>query len=176
MDTLSCIEKRRSVRSYTDKPVERETIKRLVSAAQLAPSWKNTQTTRFTAITNKDTLNEICATLGDWNQKIVSNAPLLLVVSAITGHSGYGSSGNPTIYGEGYTFFDCGTSVENLCLAATDLGIGTVILGLFDPQKLKEIAKVPDGEEVLVLIACGYYENDPPANTRLPIEDVLRFV
>ncbi len=176
MDTLSCIEKRRSIRSFSDKPVDKITIQRLVSLAQLAPSWKNSQTTRFTAITDKSVLEDVCETLGDWNKKIVNAAPVLMVVSAVTGRSGYSKDGAPTVYGEGYTFFDCGAAVENLCLAATDQDIGTVILGLFDPKMLKKIAHIPDGEEVLVLVACGYFENDAPAPKRLEQNEVLRFI
>ena len=44
MDAMENILTRRSVRVYEDKPVEREMLEQVLSAAQMAPTWKNTQT------------------------------------------------------------------------------------------------------------------------------------
>ena len=47
MNTLDCIKTRRSVRKYADKPVPHELIEQAIAAAAYAPSWKNTQVTRY---------------------------------------------------------------------------------------------------------------------------------
>ena len=52
--------------------------------------------------------------------------------------------------------FDLGLFTQTLCLAAHNLGLGTVIVGLFDHDKAKNIVKVPDGYELVVLIPLGY--------------------
>ena len=57
--------------------------------------------------------------------------------------------------------FDLGLATENLCLAAHDSGLGTVIVGLFDHDKVGEAVKLPDGHEVLVLIPLGYPDQEP---------------
>ena len=54
METLECIKTRRSVRKFKTDSVSKETIEKLVLAASYAPSWKNTQTTRYIAITNEE--------------------------------------------------------------------------------------------------------------------------
>ena len=59
MDTITCIKTRRSVRKYTDEKVSKELIEELVAAAAYAPSWKNSQTTRYIAITDPETKNRI---------------------------------------------------------------------------------------------------------------------
>lgn len=186
MEALECITTRRSVRKFTGKPVSRDVIKSVVAAAQLAPSWKNTQTTRFSAITDRANIEKIADLLksesnhlGDWNAKIVSGAQALVLVSVITGQSGHESDGSPsTANGEGYTFFDCGCAAENLCLAAHAKGLATVILGHFDFISLAQITHLPEKQRPVVLIAMGYGENaaaqTPPA--RKPLEQVLSFV
>lgn len=175
METLKCIETRRSIRKYIEKPIEKELIEKLVLEAQNAPTWKNSQTTRFTAVTDRDVLDEICTALPSFNSAIVGHCPLLMAVSAVTKRSGFERDGTPTtVLGEAYTYFDCGATVQTFCLAAHDLGIGTVILGIFEPAKIKTLLNIPDNENLVVLVACGYSEIDPPAPLHRPLGDVLR--
>ena len=47
MELQKCLETRKSIRKYKNTPVAKETIQELIKAAQLAPSWKNTQTSRY---------------------------------------------------------------------------------------------------------------------------------
>ena len=177
METLKCIETRRSIRKYTDRPVDRQLIEKLVSEAQIAPTWKNSQTTRFTAVTDKSILDEICPSLPSFNSAIVGHCPLLIAVSAVTKRSGFERDGTPTtILGEAYTYFDCGTTVQTLCLAANDLGLGTVILGIFEPVRIKTLLGIPDSEELVVLVACGYPEADASAHQCRPLSDVLKII
>jgi len=177
MEALKCIETRRSIRNFLDKPVERDIIEELVTEAQYAPTWKNAQTTHFTAVTDKAVLREIQATLISFNSAIVGSSPLLMAVSVVPKRSGYERDGTPTtIYGDAYTYFDCGTTVQNFCLAANDLGIGTVILGIFDPIKIKAVLQIPENEDLPVLIACGYFDGIAQMPKRRPLEDVLRII
>ncbi|MFB0919988.1 MAG: nitroreductase family protein [Oscillospiraceae bacterium] len=177
METLKCIETRRSIRKYTDRPVETELIERLVSEAQNAPTWKNSQTTRFVAVTDRAVLNEICSALPSFNSAVVSQSPLLIAISAVTKRSGFERDGTPTtILGEAYTYFDCGATVQTLCLAANDFGLGTVIIGIFEPGKIKSLLKIPDSEDLVVLVACGYPESDASAPQRRPLGDGLRII
>jgi len=177
METMKCIETRRSIRNFLDRPIERDIIEKLVIEAQYAPTWKNAQTTRFTAITDKAVLSEIKATLVSFNAAVVSSCTLLMAISVISKRSGYEKDGTPTtIYGDAYTYFDCGTTVENFCLAANDLGIGTVILGIFDPIKIKAILQIPESEDLPVLIACGYHDGIAQMPKRRPLEEVLRII
>lgn len=186
MEAFECITTRRSVRRFTGKPVNKDMIEAIVSAAQLAPSWKNSQPTRFTAITSRESLATVVSlfesegsSLGDWNAKIVSGAQALILLSVVPGQSGHEKDGTPsTAYGEGYTFFDCGSAAENLCLAAHAKGLATVILGHFDFSALKALAKLPPNNQPIVLIALGYGENaaSQSAPARLPLDEVLSFI
>jgi len=177
MDTLKCIETRRSIRKFTERPIEKELIEKLVSEAQFAPTWKNAQTTRFTAVTDRAVLDELCGALPAFNAAVVQTVPLLMAVSAITKRAGFERDGTPTtILGEAYTYFDCGATVQTLCLAANALDIGTVILGIFDPVKIKNMLTIPESEELVVLVACGYKNTDAQMPQRRPLEDILRII
>ncbi|NCB74144.1 MAG: nitroreductase [Clostridia bacterium] len=177
METLKCIETRRSVRKFSDKPIDKDLIETLAQAAQLAPTWKNSQTARFTALSDRKILNELCAALPAYNAAIVGSAPLLIAVSSVTGRSGFERDGTPTtILGEAYTYFDCGAATQTLCLAANDLGIGTVILGIFDHEVLRAVFKIPETENLVALVACGYKNDEPQMPPRRPLNDVLRFI
>ena len=59
MEVFECIKTRRSVRRFEDRPVERETIQKIVDAAIWAPSWKNSQTPRYTVVDNREIIDDI---------------------------------------------------------------------------------------------------------------------
>ena len=177
MEALKCIETRRSVRKFTDKPIEKTLVAKLAQAAQLAPTWKNSQTTRFTALSERKVLDELCGALPSYNAAIVRSAPLLIAVSAVKGRSGFEKDGTPTtILGEAYTYFDCGATVQTLCLAANDCGIGTVILGIFDHDVLRTVFRIPETENLVALVACGYKNDEPQMPPRRPLNDILKFI
>jgi len=56
------------------------------------------------------------------------------------------------------------------------LDIGTVILGIFDPVKIKNMLTIPESEELVVLVACGYKNTDAQMPQRRPLEDILRII
>ena len=175
MEVLECIETRRSVRKYTDRAVEKALVEKLVRAAQNAPTWKNSQTTRFTAVLDSEKRWQVRAALPDFNQNSTQNAPVYLIVSAITHRSGYERDGSATTpLGEGYTFFDCGATVEALCLAAHDAGLATLIMGIFDGGKLRSALKIPETEVPVVVLALGYPADVPQMQKRRALEEVLR--
>ena len=175
MEVLECIETRRSVRKYSDRAVEKALVEKLVRAAQNAPTWKNSQTTRFTAVLDSEKRWQVRAALPDFNQNSTQNAPVYLIVSAVTHRSGYERDGSATTpLGEGYTFFDCGATVEALCLAAHDAGLATLIMGIFDGDKLRSSLKIPETEVPVVVLALGYPADVPQMPKRRALEEVLR--
>ena len=175
MEVLECIETRRSVRKYTDRAVEKALVEKLVRAAQNAPTWKNSQTARFTAVLDSEKRWQVRAALPDFNQNSTQNAPVYLIVSAVTHRSGYERDGSATTpLGEGYTFFDCGATVEALCLAAHDAGLATLIMGIFDGDKLRSSLKIPETEVPVVVLALGYPADVPQMPKRRALEEVLR--
>ncbi|MBO6015778.1 MAG: nitroreductase family protein [Lachnospiraceae bacterium] len=173
-----CIKGRRSIRKFKTDAVSGELLASIVETASYAPSWKNTQITRYVAVSNplKDRLAEECC--GDFphNMDIIKNAPMLIAVSIVKNRSGFDRDGSYTTRrGDSWQMFDAGIASEAFCLAAYEAGLGTVILGIFDDQKVTELLELPEDREVVALIPIGYPDETPSAPKRKTVDDLLTF-
>lgn len=179
MEARTCLQTRRSIRKFTDKQVTKEEITEMIRLAQYAPSWKNTQTPGYIAVQNKELILKIAeeATAGfDWNKGIISGAPTLMVVTTEDGISGYEQDGTPTTTkGSHWQSFDAGLATQTMCLAAHAMGLATVIMGIFEEAKVKEILDIPDGKSVSALVALGHSAQWISAKPRKKTEEVLTF-
>lgn len=79
MDFLEVIEKRRSVRKYADKPVEREILDAIIRVAQTAPSSRNSKSSAFMIVEDKDTL-EALSQMRDHGSSLIAGAAAAVVV------------------------------------------------------------------------------------------------
>ena len=93
MELQACLENRRSIRQYKDTPVSREVIKELIEAAILAPSWKNSQVSRYYVADGEKNV-QLAECLTDFNQKNVKDAPVLIVSAVVKGRSGFERDGS----------------------------------------------------------------------------------
>lgn len=181
METIKCIEERRSIRKFKTEKVEKALIEEIVSAAAYAPSWKNTQITRYTVIDNEEIKNRIAdeGVLGfTFNQKTITGAPQLVVVTYVMNRSGFERDGSySTSKEDRWESFDAGIATQTFCLAAHDKGVGTVILGIFDEDKVGEIIGLPEGQKVAALVAMGYADGEhPAAPKRKTAEELVNFI
>jgi nitroreductase len=180
MEAIKCIETRRSVRRFKSEKVSHDTIKEIVSAAAFAPSWKNTQVTRYTVIDNDEVKAKIAeeGVLGfAYNTGTIKNAPALVVVSLVHGRSGFEKDGSYTTSKEDrWEVFDTGLATQTFCLAAHDKGVGSVILGIFDEDKVADIIGLEEGQKVSALIAIGYPDEQPAAPKRKGVDDLVKFI
>ncbi len=177
MTANECITGRRSIRSFTDQPVSHELIQKIVETASYAPSWKNTQITRYIAVEG-DTKKALagCTSLYPGNGVIMEQAPMVIAVTMITGRSGYERDGSfSTPKGTGWQMYDAGIASEAFCLAAYEQGLGTVIMGLFDEAEAAKVLGLPEGRELVALIPIGYPGKSPAAPRRKPVEELLTF-
>lgn len=176
METQSCILSRRSIRKFTDTPVSHETLEKIIAAAAYAPSWKNTQISRYIAIENPDMLRTICETYAPFNARIISGCKTLIAQTFVKSRSGFERDGSySTDRDGGWQYYDCGIAAQTFCLAAHDLGIGSVILGVFDRKALEAYLEIPEDQELMALIAIGYPEGDAIAPKRKDVETLLSY-
>jgi len=178
MEVLDCIKGRRSIRAYKEDKVEREVIEEVVAAAAYAPSWKNTQVTRYIVIDDKELIDKIadeCTSCFVYNGNTIKKAPMLVVVTALKGRSGVEKDGSFTTEREAsWLMFDAGCAVQTFCLAAHEKGLGTVIMGIFDTN-IGELLNVPEDREVVNLICVGYPDEEPEAPRRKTVEDLITY-
>lgn len=152
-------------------------IEKIVATASYAPSWKNTQITRYIAVEGeKKAALAKCTSIYPGNGAIMEQAPMVIAVTAVTGRSGYERDGSfSTPKGTGWQMFDAGIAGEAFCLAAYEQGLGTVIMGLFDEAEAAKVLDLPEGRELVALIPIGYPAESPAAPKRKTVEDLLTF-
>jgi nitroreductase len=71
--------------------------------------------------------------------------------------------------------FDLGIATQSICLVAQDMGLGTVVVGLFDHNQANEALKVPAGYDVVALLPLGYPAKTPPAPKRRDIAEFTHY-
>lgn len=177
METKECIRTRRSVRAFTEQPVTKEELEEVIGLAAYAPSWKNTQTARYIAISSpeiKKAIADECVMGFSFNQNTIHGAPLLVAVTTVNARSGYERDGSfSTSKGTHWQSFDAGIAAQTFCLAAHEIGLGTVIMGIYDEEKVIETLHVPEEQSVSALIAVGHYDQEPQAPKRKSVDELL---
>lgn len=178
MEFQTLIEKRRTVRKYSaDTRVTREQIQELVRAAQEAPSWKNTETGRYYCVLSEDVklrLRQEC--LGYANNDVKTEHAALIVTTFVHNHAGFQKDGTPdNEIGNGWGCYDLGLQNENLILKAEELGLSTLIMGLRDADKIREILSIPEEETIVSVIAVGKADEKPSRPKRRELDEVLKF-
>lgn len=151
METMKNILTRRSVRSYSDRPVSDETIHALLEAAMSAPSCTNSRDWAFVVVKDRKTLEKMADANGRPAQ-LLKKAPLAILVC--------GDLERAFSKAPDYWIIDCAIAAENLVLAANSQGLGSVWLGTY-PQmervrKQSEIFSLPDHIIPHSIIALGY--------------------
>ena len=177
MELQQCIETRRSVRKFNNQEVKDEVINELVEAAKFATSWKNTQVTRYYAIKSQEKKEKILEAMPDFNQEATKSASVIIVSTVVTLRSGYNRQGEfDSPKGKGWQMYDCGCSNMLFTLKAKELGLGTVIMGIYDEEKVAKTIDLPENEEVVSVIAMGYYEEEPQMPKRKGVDVLLHII
>jgi nitroreductase len=177
MTVEQAIKNRRSIRKYQGIKVPSSLIKKLLTAAQLAPSAYNAQPSKFIVITDK----KIRQKLQDNNifkHSFVYSAPLLIICCA-----------NPEVYpkekfepvysnsaeigGDVGAVRDLSISTQNLVLMATELGLGTCYIGIVNRNKIKEILNIPKNYVLPFVITVGYPDEKPKPSSRKPLKEII---
>lgn len=177
MEFQKLIESRRSIRKYDgSKKVTKEQIETLIAAATEAPSWKNSETARYYCVLSDEMtkrVREEC--LPGFNREKSENA-VLLVTTFVHTRAGFDKEGDPdNEVGNGWGFYDLGLHNEILLLKAAELGLGSLVMGIRDGEKLREVLEIPESEIVVSVIAVGYPAEAPARPKRRAVEDIAKF-
>lgn len=178
MTAQECITGRRSIRKFKADAVSHEVLESIIETASYAPSWKNTQITRYIAVSGalKDKIAEQATNAWPNNGAIIKSAPFLIAVTMVTGRSGFERDGSySTDRKDGWQIYDAGIASEAFCLAAYEKGLGSVILGIFDNAVTSSLLEIPEGQELMALICAGYPDEQPPAPKRRAVADLLTY-
>jgi len=145
---LDPILKRRSIRRYTEREVSEEVVMGLLKAAMSAPSAHNQQPWEFVVITERDLLDAIPGFHP--YSRMLTGAPLAILVCCNTSN----------LAAEDFWPQDCAAATENILLAATSSGLGSVWLGVYPKEELmkglKDLLSLPDHIRPFALVSLGY--------------------
>ncbi len=148
MDVSEAIRKRRSIRRFKHRELEKEKLIKCVDAARIAPSAANLQPLEYIVVRDAETRKKIFGEIKwagylEWNPS-EDEAPMAYV--AILKNKNISSNGK----------YDVGLAVENMVLCAMEEGISSCIIASFDKKKVREILAVPAYMEIELLVALGY--------------------
>lgn len=155
-DMIDMIFKRRSIRRFTDEPVSEAELTRLLEAGMAAPTAMNAQPWEFVVITENEVLQQLRDTIffGKYNH------PAAIAVCGSMRVTKFKSA-------DRFWVQDCSAATENILLAATSMGLGTVWIGVYPiatyVKRVSKILNLPEGVTPLNLIYIGH-----PAETKEP--------
>jgi len=158
MDAIEAIFTRRSIRRYTDKPVAKDVIRKLLEAAMYAPSAHNQQPWEFLVIEERGTLDRV----PDFHpySTMLRSAPIAILVCADSNRFQ-----SPYFWPQ-----DCAAATQNILLAARAFGLGTVWMGVYPKESLvdgmRTLFGIPQRIIPFSLIAVGYAAEEKPRPDR----------
>lgn len=159
---------RRSVRSFQSRPVEPEKLNRILEAANLAPSAGDLQAYEIVVVRDPEAKRRLArAALG---QRFIAEAPVNLVFLANPARSArrYGRRGV-----ELYCVQDATIAAAYAQLAAYALGLGSVWVGAFHDDEVREVVGASGDLRPVAIITIGYPAEVPRATPRRRIEDLV---
>ena len=145
METWDTIRARRNVRQYTDQPIARTNLERILDAGRRAASASNWQPWNFVVVTDRPQLVELAKVWQGARHVARSAATIAVVVRHPE------NARQPDLL-----MYDLGQATANIMLAATDLGIGSGHAAVSDQEQAQRVLGFPDGYFCAYLIGLGY--------------------
>jgi len=135
---------RRSVRIFSEEPIEDAALNKCLEAARLAPSWANKQCWHFVVVSGRQAVDDLGIVPAN-----IKNSPAIVVACGDPEKSGDWE-------GKAYYLVDVAIATEHLVLQAWELGLGTVWVGAFKEDKVKKALGIPEKIRVVAIIPLGY--------------------
>ena len=168
MDVKEAVLKRRSVRSFKDREVSRETLEDIMESVRMAPSASNRQDWEFVLVDDHSLKEKLYRAAN--GQAFVREAPVVVAGVATDPDEVMSCGVNPGVV-------DLSIALDHLTLRAAEEGLGTCWIGAFDQEKTKDILNIPDEYKVISLMPLGYpkSELEPKDKTRKDLEEVISY-
>lgn len=166
MELTEVIEKRRSIRKFSETPVSREVLTELVRAAALAPTASNLQAWRFFVADDPVLVRKI----DSFSPGLSGKPPVIIAIVSDLAEVERRGSKNSLVYG---LMMDAAMAAENLMLKAADLGLGTCAIKSYNEKAVHKLLGLPDTMRPEILISLGWPEGEPRTPKRKPVDEVL---
>ncbi len=153
MEVLKAIQTKRAVRQFQNQPIPRDVAKIILNAGRRAQSSKNSQPWQFIAVEDPNILKEL-SELGAYAGHIAGAAIAVVILT-------------PDPASRFSIMFDAGQSAAYMQLAAWDLGIGSCLATIYEPEKARQLLGFPEEFHARIAISFGY-PADPSTLTAPP--------
>ena len=150
METWDAIRARRNVRQYTDQPIAREDLDRILDAGRRAPSASNSQPWNFVVVVDRGQLTEL-STVWRAAGHVARSAATVAIVAPEPADA----------RNRDMLMYDLGQTTANIMVAAADLGIESGHSAVADQERARQVLSFPDGYFCAFLIALGYPADRP---------------
>jgi len=167
-DLLERIAGRRSIRSFTDREIEGDRIRKLIEAAIYAPSGGNIQAWNVVVLQGAGNIERIKAA----SPGLLGN-PSALIIFCADKRRAYelgGELGRDTL-----SIMDIAIAAQNICLEATDLGLGSCMIRSFNQNAVRELLELPEAMSPELIISLGYPLDIPEPPPRRSVEDTIYY-
>ena len=166
---------RRSIRNYdASKKISEVEVRELLKATQEAPSWANQQPSKYYVAISEEKLKAVQDLVG-MNKERILNAPVLIVSTFERGKSGFFQGEQTNEVGDGWGAYDNGLSNCYLVMTARAMGFDTLIMGMRDAEKLRELFAIPGNETIMAVIALGYRAEEPKQPGHRDLDEIVKF-
>jgi len=178
MEFFEALSTRRSIRRYLNRPVEPEKLRAVLDAVSASPSWANQQCCRLVVVADAETrrgiselsyLESFFAAKGYKSNPALTalaQAPVVIVLCADPSQSG-------DVRGQDYYLTDAGIAAQSMMLAARAQELGTVFVGIFQEEPLRDLLGIPEEIRVVGLFPLGYpAEEKKQGPKRKPLEEI----
>ena len=167
MDIADCIEKRTSIRVFTQDPIDDSLLSEALRLANLAPSAGNLQARDFVIVRDLATKKKL--TEAAFRQDFIHKAPAVIVFCAnLDRIAHYGPRGRDL-----YCLQDVAAAIENFMLYLTSKGLGSVWVGAFDEHKASEALSLPPSVRPVAIVPVGRPAETGIRRRRLPLDALV---
>ncbi len=166
MEVMDAIGNRRSIRGYEDTPVPEDKLDRVLEAARLSPSARNSQDREFVVVRDAAQRQKLAGAAS--HQAFVTQAPVL--IAAIATNPEYRMPNGVQAYP-----LDVGIALDHITLAAVEEGLGTCWIGGFSQEVARDVLNVPDSHVVAAILTLGFPSWVPGATPRRPGDEVFHY-
>ena len=175
-EILKLIINRQSDRKYSDRPIEKDKLDRIIEAGRMSPSACNAQPWKFVVVTDQEkrllvadaTANKLLAM-----NHFTKQAPVQLVV--LEESANFTSNVGGWATDKHYQHIDLGIAAAHITLAATDEGLGSCIIGWCDEKKVQKVLDIPKNKRVVMIILLGYSAQPLREKKRKSITEIVSF-
>ncbi len=167
MKVFAAIRKRRSIRLYERRTVEKEKLNQVLEAGRLAPSADNKQPWRFVAVTDDEIKEKLRAA---YDEEWFVSAPAIIIGCAIPKEAWVRADGQE------YWMVDVAIAMQNMILTATEVGLGTCWIADFDEKAARKALQLPLGVRVVAMTPLGYpAEKKHQVRNRKPLSQIIHY-